>query len=270
MRALQEAFWLETGAEASQDTEATFIVGAPRTGSTAAYQFMCKDNPSYFANVTNLFFHDAPIVGLYLQAFHGKIDVTDTSRFGHTIGLYQPSEGTKIFEHWFGNEQPGESKAKEFRSVHDQQHFLRTLDAMNRLLGPPIIKNAWFCFRLNLLHQLLPKAHFIWIKRDIAAAAKSDLHARYVTKSDPLTFNACKPDRALDDLPYWQQVVENQLAYNQAIKISFASIPETQKTIWQYEDQFQKTPSQWDLPSEDIKAVDDFAAQEFFKEFRYQ
>lgn len=271
MRALQEALWLETEAEPTTETPCVFIIGAPRTGSTVAYQHVCKFTPSFFANITNDFFPYAPIAGLWLQAYKGQTDVKMISRFGHTVGLWQPSEATQTFSYWFGMEQPGEEKASDFLSKFEEIGFLTTLDCMAKLFRrPPIIKNAWNCFRIKLLSTLLPNSHWIWIKRDLAAAAKSDLHARIVTKNDPEAWNACWPKdvEELSRLPYWEQVCENQLAYNKAIDRALTPITE-RVTIWQYESCFQNGISSWDLSDNDVKAVDKYADEDRFLIHRF-
>src|SRR5262249_7932126 len=84
---------------------------------------------------------------------------------------------------------------------------------------PLVIKNAWNCFRIPALARLLPAARFLWVRRDIGTAAKSDLHARYSTKGSPVIWNSATPHNveSLRARPYWEQVVENQFEFNAAM-----------------------------------------------------
>ena len=271
MRALEEALWLELGVKPDNKTSVTFIVGAPRTGSTVYYQQRCQKNAAYFANITNDFFSAVPTVGLQFQAAHGSVPIPLHSRFGHTSGLWQPNEGTDIFTHWFGNRQPGEKFAVDFLAEARREHFLYTFATMEKLFdSTPVVKNAWNCFRIPLLAYTLPNACFIWVKRDIAAAARSDLEARCITKKSPLVWNACHPAdvAAIKERPYWEQVVENQLAYNLTIKKGLQSVPATQKRVWQYEEEFTNKES-IGLSSHEVRAIEEYASAKKFAEFRW-
>ena len=123
-------------------------------------------------------------------------------------------------EHWFGGGHP--SALMSARIVEGMEpHFVATLAAAEGLFGVPLlIKNAWNCFRVAYLAQALSAARFIWIRRDISAAAKSDLAARYATKGSPTAWNSATPANveALRRLPPAAQVVENQHAFNSAIE----------------------------------------------------
>jgi hypothetical protein len=206
--------------DGNADVETVFVLGAPRTGSTLMYQAVCsRFGLPYVANITNDRFSSTPIVGFALQKAL-PVDVAFDSRFGKTDGPFQPSEGSGLMVHWFGSGDPPALKAATIRAGFEQ-HFVDTLRAVAALFAAPVvIKNAWNCFRIPCLARTLPKARFIWIRRDIADAAKSDLDARYKTKGDATSWNsALPPDVAkLRKMPPAIQVVENQHAFNQAIR----------------------------------------------------
>lgn len=235
-----EATLLSMPAEGGAMTGPLFILGAPRTGSTFLYQTMAAafDLP-YVANLTNDAFATTPIVGLSIQAawpLRGQLSAE--SRYGKTQGLFQPSEGSAVMRRWFGGAHPSELMSREV--LPDQVgHMQATIRAASRLFGRPLlIKNAWNCFRIEALARILPSAAFIWIRRDIEASATSDLNARYAVHGDPLTWNSATPRNveALRSLPYWEQVVENQVAFARAIEEGFSRLPRGKKaTIW-YED----------------------------------
>ena len=220
-----------------------FILGSPRTGSTLCYQMVVATfELAYFANLTNDHYPTCPILGLAIQAAlpaHGQI--TPVSRYGKTAGLMQPSEASAVLAHWFGGDHPSEVKSASILPER-QDHFLATMEAAQGLFGRPlVIKNAWNCFRIRYLASALPEACFIWIRRDLAAAAKSDLAARYVVHGSSGTWNSATP-RNVEDLrgrPHWEQVVENQAEFARAISESAASLePGRFVELW-YEDIFQ-------------------------------
>lgn len=199
-----------------------FILGAPRTGSTALYQAMAMAyRLPYISNLANDETPDHPIVGI-LRSFgqwtgdSGRLQ----NRHGKTSGEHAPSEGSAIMMRWCGGGHP--SEVQSFGVLESRRnHMAATLRAVEGAIRRPLlIKNAWNCFRVASLAQIFPKAGFIWIRRDIGAAGASDLAARYASKSDPNTWNSATP-RNLRDLqlrPYWEQVVENQFEFSRAIE----------------------------------------------------
>lgn len=190
--------------------EIVFIVGAPRTGSTLLYLLMIRRfKLSFFPNFVNDDFHENPAVGMlmWLHIYHSPLGITLENRYGHTVGPFQPSEGTRIFKKWF--EDPAIS-----------QHLSDTLDFLACVLPAPlVIKNAWNCFRITRLAAEYPSAKFVWARRGLEAAAISDLSARYVTQGSPSRWTPVVPPNAekLSVLPYAQQVVENQRSFEQEI-----------------------------------------------------
>jgi Sulfotransferase family len=217
-----------------------FILGAPRTGSTFLYQAMAAAfELPYIANLTNDGFAETPIVGLSIQAAWPSFgQLSAESRYGKTLGPFQPSEGSAVMRHWFGGGHPSELVSRE--ALPDRiEHMRATIRAATRIFGRPLlIKNAWNCFRIEALARLFPNAAFVWIRRDIGNSATSDLNARYAVHGDPLTWNSATPRNveALRKLPYWEQVVENQVAFGRAIEEGFSELPAGRvATIW-YED----------------------------------
>lgn len=199
-----------------------FILGAPRTGSTALYQAMAiAYRLPYISNLANDETPDNPIVGI-LRSFGQWTGDTGRlqNRHGKTSGEHAPSEGSAIMMRWCGGGHPSELQSSGVLESR-RDHMAATLRAVEGATRRPLlIKNAWNCFRVASLAQTFPKAGFIWIRRDIGAAAASDLAARYASKSDPDTWNSATP-RNLPDLqlrPYWEQVVENQFEFSRAIE----------------------------------------------------
>jgi len=216
-----------------------FILGAPRTGSTYLYQLVIRlFGLPFISNLTNAYFPTTPIVGLALQ--HGiDVDITYKSRYGKTDGPFQPSEGSGPMIHWFGGGHPSQAVSRTFLDGRSA-HFLNSLTVCEVLYGgrPLVIKNAWNCFRVDCIAAALPKARFVWIRRDIREAAGSDLEARLKTKGSLSAWNSATPANveALVARPPHEQVVENQYEFSRAIQRSFETLSTDRWTELWYED----------------------------------
>lgn len=196
-----------------------FIVGSPRTGSTPLYQAVASVfSFPYISNFINERFGLHPLVGFALQrGVQAEIDLKN--QFGKTTGEFQLSEGSAVVSRWFGGGHPSQLVSHSILEG-EEEHFLKTLKAVEYLYGKPLlIKNAWNCFRIKYLATRLPRARFIWIRRDISRAAKSDLLARHITKKDPNEWNSATPANVelLKKMSPAHQVVENQFEFNKAI-----------------------------------------------------
>ena len=274
---------------ANSSARALFVLGAPRTGSTVLYQALSsRFGLPYIANLTNEHFAHTPIVGLAIQK-SAPVEIAFNSHYGKTHGPLQPSEGSAVLAHWFGG---GHPSALVSNSIKDgmEEHFLATLAAAETLFGLPlVIKNPWNCFRVRSIAEALPEARFVWLRRDMGAAAKSDLACRYVTKGSPTAWNSATPANVgeLRHLPPAQQVVENQRAFNAAISDGLkAHAAGRWAQVW-YED-FCRDPEvvlddvgnglgmpppiggapveltsagNWELPRADEAAIDAYTAQ---------
>ncbi len=216
---------------------AVFVLGSPRTGSTRLYQAMAQFlRLPYFPNLANDAFPLHPVIAApLLRAVWPTLEVTLDARYGKTVGPFQPSEASAVMTHWCGGGHP--SAAVSPRVLPGQEgHLVRTLATYHALFGaPPIIKNAWNCFRVASIAGVLPAAHFVWIRRDITASALSDLAARYVTGGGAEAWNSATPAN-LDELrrlPYWAQVVENQYEFAVAVRAGLDThAPHRHSVVW--------------------------------------
>jgi hypothetical protein len=221
-------------------TPCVFILGAPRTGSTFLYQALvsCFRLP-YIANLTNDHWAQRPLVGLALQkALSGRENVGFRSAYGKVSGPLAPSEGSAVMRHWFGGGHPSQLVSTEAVRGRESE-LVRTLQGAWTLYGRPlVVKNAWNCFRIAWLARALPRAAFVWVRRDIAAAARSDLLARYAVHGDASRWNSATPANVEDirKLPPAHQVVENQYEFTRAIDSALAALdPHRHARLW-YED----------------------------------
>ncbi len=238
----------------SIEVPCVFLLGSPRTGSTLLYQFLI--NHFAFHYPTNLFndnFCDTPVAGACLEGgMAGHASVPYESRYGKTEGPWGPSEASCFFKRWFGGEHPSETCSKE--PLPDMENLMvETFAALHSLSGNPLLfKNAWNCYRVKALARLFPASSFVWIRRDVAQAARSDLEAR-ARRGGYEIWNSATPSNYMEirERPYWEQVVEQQYEYGRRIETDFASsCPERSVQVW-YEDLCGQ-------PEQVLQTLDDF------------
>lgn len=220
------------------DATAVFILGAPRTGSTVLYQALAAAYAlPYISNVANAETPRQPVVGI-LGSYGRREAGPFTSRFGKTDGPHAPSEGSAVMQYWCGGGHPSEIASSRVLPGR-ASHMVATVRTVASATGKPLlVKNAWNCFRLTSLAETLPRAAFIWIRRDVRAAARSDLAARYSVQGDPLAWNSATPRNVevLRALPPAGQVLENQFEFARAIADASRALPPTRFTEVWYED----------------------------------
>lgn len=236
-----EAMLFEQRASAAEPATAPliFILGSPRTGSTLLYQFIINTfDVFYISNLINDGFATHPVVGAALDvSLNPRKPVPYENRFGKTESCFGPSEASLVMRHWFGGEHPSQTQSTTVIPER-RDHMLRSVVAMHAISGRPIvIKNAWNCFRIRELSTLFPSCAFLWIRRDIEAAAASDLASRYAHGS-PNVWNSATTANYLDlqKRPYWEQVVEQQYEYNRAIRDDLHTYAEDRFVEFWYED----------------------------------
>lgn len=221
---------------------AVFVLAAPRTGSTVLYQALAGSfglpAPTNHANADT---PQHPVVGIlasYEARLSGNARDDYGSRYGKTEGTHGLSEGSSIFTRWCGGGHPSETSSP---GVFERQagHMRATLAAVEAATGKPLLtKNAWNCFRLADLARRFPEAGFIWLRRDVRAAAESDLAARHAVQGDALTWNSATPSNVdlLRRLRPEGQVLENQYEFSRAISEAAAGLaPGRFAEVW-YED----------------------------------
>ena len=169
------------------------ILGAVRTGSTYLYQLVCNLwKVNYFAN-------------------DGQIRNTDetpipyVSAYGKTKEPHEPSEASYIFTKWFGS---GREVKPEYR-----QEMIDTLT----IHRPMVIKNIWNVYRVKEWLSYFPDTQFIWIRRNVEDAAKSDLKARAVTGNGLNCAFRNFSSVDLSDYPDRIQVTRQQIEINKTI-----------------------------------------------------
>ncbi|WP_176761452.1 sulfotransferase family protein [Billgrantia gudaonensis] len=158
-----------------------FIIGAPRTGSTIIYQALTNAYRfAYIDNVACTWCHNLSL-GLWLsnkkygdkphnnfKAEHG-----DTRKFGG----HAPSECGQFWYRWLPKHRHfidhNEVTSKMVKEIREE-----VFRASSYLKRPLLFKNLNAGQRLRLIHEVFPKAKFIFVRRDPRFVTRSILKAR--------------------------------------------------------------------------------------------
>lgn len=225
-----------------RDPAAVFVLAAPRTGSTVLYQALTESlSLPAITNHANSETPEHPAVGIIAShgaRIGGGARADFGSRYGKTDGAHGLSEGSAIFTRWCGGGHPSEIVSPGVLPGR-AEHMRATLAAVEAATGKPLVlKNAWNCFRLADLAARFPNAGFIWLRRDVFAAAESDLAARHAVQGDAHAWNSATPRNveALQALTPEAQVLENQFEFSRAVADAGAALrPDRFAEVW-YED----------------------------------
>lgn len=171
-------------AEAGEQTgPLVFIVGAPRSGTTLAYQILAQHlEVSYFTNATALFFR-SPVAGTRLLAPISRPSRTGfKSYYGNSSGLGGTNDGFSIWNRWLGEDR--------YQSVDDisddaARRMRKFFAAWTRTFKKPLLnKNNRNADCVGLLAQALPQACFVEVHRDPQWVVQSLLFARKTIQGD--------------------------------------------------------------------------------------
>jgi len=197
----------------------TFIIGAPRSGSTLLYQTLV--NAFDFGYLTNL--HCRFYGGVYLvQALLGNwLSLPQSpysSKHGKVYGWSSPSECGQFWYRWFRHD-PQYVPIEEV-DMQQLQSLRRVLIALTDAFGKPLLfKNLYCALRLQPLAVLFPEARFIFIRRHPLWTAQSLLLVRQRVYGDKSSWWSMEPPDIdeIRDLAPEEQVLHQVNSIHQMI-----------------------------------------------------
>lgn len=181
----------------------TFIVGPPRTGSTLTMQLIAQALPvCFFTNLTSYSYKMAGAPLPYVSAlvghyFGGDSRIDDyRSTEGRMEGLSSPTEGTSIWEFYFGTRR---APVKSGELSKEQQRMLfQAVSSVEGVYGLPFIqKSINLTLRVRALSEIFPSALFIQMKRNQIDVVQSLYRVR--TKSAKGEYFGPKPTKHCRD-----------------------------------------------------------------------
>ncbi len=199
----------------------TFIIGAPRTGSTILYQALTNAYDVAYVDNVACTFHRNPLVGFALSRsiFGSRPHDSFTSSHGSTRGGHAPSECGAFWYRWLPRDRHfvddmdvGEETVRQIR--------VEIAALMNQARKPLLFKNLNAGQRLRLLRRCFPDAKFIYIKRDPVFVVDSILRARAARGTPAHQWWSIKPRgyEGILDLPEIEMVVQQVTRINAQIE----------------------------------------------------
>jgi len=223
-----------------------FVVGAPRSGTTVLLQTIIEYyNIGYINNFIAKFW-EAPVIGAILfQSMYLKPEKQSfLSDSGFTTGINGPHEFGYFWKRFFNYSDSHQIKESDYLSINSKLLNQEIAGLESVLNKPMIFKNPpALSLQVRFIKKYVPNAHFIYIKRNPKFIAQSiyikrkqiyqDLKHWYSTK--PAEYNQLKIKDPIE------QIIGQVFYTNKKIESDLAEIPNTNKTILDYED-FCKNP----------------------------
>lgn len=155
----------------------TFILGAPRSGTSLAYEVLItRFRFAYFSNLAHRLYR-TPVAATRL----GRAAIRNwtgeySSDYGHIHGWGAPNDGGWIWNRWL--EDGGWQDERVLKSLQVEQ-VRQTVAAMSQVLDAPFLnKNVMHSVRIRLLDALFPGCLFIEIRRDPREIVRSIVRAQ--------------------------------------------------------------------------------------------
>ncbi len=179
-----------------RDGQPVFIVGAPRSGSTALYQALteCLDL-LYIDNLAALFYRNL-YLGMWLsrRVFGSRRHGCFRSELGSTseCGLHAPAECGDFWYRWLPR-QPHYVPKGQLEKDAMAEIRATIYGVIRRFRLPMLFKNLNAGQRLGMLSEIAPDARFIFIRRDPLYTAQSILDVKFSKGMDPRSWWSIMP-----------------------------------------------------------------------------
>jgi len=151
-----------------------FIVGAPRSGTTLAYQLITEHiHCSFITNLVNNN-SDIPLTMSLVSAYlPDKRSTKFTSNYGNTAGRTKPSQGDQIWGKFLGKERAYHpNNTIDSTTLTEANHLIRRIAHIMK--APFVNKSIINSVKLNSILEAFPDAHIVWVKREPFFIAQSN------------------------------------------------------------------------------------------------
>lgn len=153
------------------------IVGPPRSGTSLVHQVLasCLD-VSYFTNFNAMFRRSPLAAAKYIQKSCDPGEVTGENLYGNTSGFRGVNDAFHVWNRYLGIERYDAMSSLDASTAKEMVQFF---NAWTQITSKPLLnKNNRNLACTTLLAELLPKAHFIAVRRNPVYVAQSLLEAR--------------------------------------------------------------------------------------------
>lgn len=200
------------------DLPLLLVVGPPRSGTSLVHQVLasCLD-VGYFTNF-NAMFRRSPLVAVkYFQNRFEPGVITGENLYGNTSGFRGVNDAFHVWNRYLGRERYDAMSSLDGSTAREMCQFFQ---AWTNITSKPLLnKNNRNLACATLLAELLPKAHFIGVRRNPIYVAQSLLLAREWVQGDRRigwglnSIDASTSERELDEV----QAVCHQVAVNERL-----------------------------------------------------
>jgi len=221
----------------SSDMPVLLVVGAPRSGTTLAYQTLARYlDVSYVTNLTSMF-PRSPIAGTRMFRWLPKRDTADFQNFyGQTARLRGPNDGFSLWNQWLGSDR---YVPRTDLNEAEQNQMRQFFHAWSNAFGKPFLnKNNRNTGCLDLLSRAIPQASFIVVRRNPLLVAQSLITAREEVQGDKAVgwgLHSHSSDTNSDPLSYVDDVCDQILLIEQQLDEQLRDIPKDRLIEMTYE-----------------------------------
>ena len=213
------------------DLPTVFIVGVPRSGTTLLFQLMARHLEVGYVNNFMARYWMAPVYAarkferVYPDCRWREDPESD---FGAAEGLMEPHEFSWFWQFWLEFGATDHLTREEWDAIDWEPPRAEILALAGWFARPVVFKSINYTnYHIAWLHELFPKARFIWMRRDPRYTAQSILGVRESRYGDRKRWWSVRPR----DVEVWRhRPPEEQVAHQvhdieTAIEGAFAQLP---------------------------------------------
>ena len=157
-------------------SDAVFVVGLPRSGTTLVYELITQGFDVAFLTRAFSYAYGLPNITTRLTTRYTHEPVASyESDYGRIPGRFAPAENHVIWERWFpvdpvlGHYVPADRLA-----INARESAARMLDSMSAIAERPFVfKNVYFTMSLQAVLETLPGARFVVVNRPMESVCAS-------------------------------------------------------------------------------------------------
>ncbi|GAL12379.1 hypothetical protein JCM19233_3371 [Vibrio astriarenae] len=231
----------------------TFIIGCPRSGTTALLQYLAQTQGWTYPTNFVTRFSACPTMGLLVQKLlfensdefnKHQQSIEMYSEYGRSQGLLNTNEFFHFYRRFFPNNEVRYITPAELEKV-DVSSMIEHISNFVSLDNKPFLsKGMMFQYNLNFFCQHLSEDIFLYIKRDPLYNMQSLYLARLKEFGCVEQWWSAKPRRfdELEDMSVYDQIAGQVLFTEQEIEKELDEVPDDRKLVVNYEE-FVKNPN---------------------------
>lgn len=217
-----------------------FIVGAPRSGTTLAYQIVTQQmKVGHFTIVMNYLYGLPNLITRTFKPFLDRPAPVFESQYGKIHGVWSPAENANFWFRWFPRDgKEGHYLEPTSFSLERYRKLKATVDSMTRILAKPMVfKSVYLSMVVGALAQIFSEAQFVFVRRDRFFTCQSLLLARQRRRKPDEWWSVKIPGyRQLATKPIWHQVVDQVVSTEAIIQRDLEKFAPRRYLVLNYED----------------------------------